>query len=615
MDDDPDRGQARTSDGPDAPDGSPARPWRDPTWRSLLLIWGLCVLGQVAYIHAFGTSLPWADEWVFNDLASGRASLSWDWLWDASNENRLPVTRLLLYALGVAGGWDWQVMHYAGLAAMAGGALLLMAAARSLRGRSALSDAFVCLLVLSPYHYQTLMMYGYAYAIPFGLFAAGIAAAAVGWHRRSVGRLVAFGALCLALTLSAGPGGNFWAAGLCGAGLLGVLDPRASRAWRALALAGLGAVLALTVGLLATLPDVAHHEQFRGHGIGEAAAAAARISMAWLGRPALEFLWPWAIALLAVPAAIAAYRCAADGVAAARSRRITPAVTDGWRLPVICLASLLVVAAMGYGRARYPWPWDSRYVNLTQPVALLLYLMMVRVRTAPAVPQLMAVAMAVCVGWCWPDAIEIGRAHHADRASLERDLRRGGVPLSLLSERYIPGWEATGMLIGWLADLREADCSTFRGRRFELDGRPLPRPLAREAEAATLGDGATAIDDPEAVSSRAVESAAAPGRPASLTFALDVPTGGSFDLWLRLKAADAAGISVAFDDEPPTDCPLPAAPGYAAHAVRPAVVLDAGRHILTITVHEPGPRIDFVELVPRPLAEQLALGLGDNHGR
>jgi hypothetical protein len=122
----------------------------DRQLHGVLLVWALCCVTALVGIVPFGVSLPWCDEWEMTPIACGQEHLSWRWLMNATNEHRAPLTRLLLFVLGRLSHWDWQVMHYANLLSMGLGALVLLGAARSLRGQASLSDAFLCLVVLTP---------------------------------------------------------------------------------------------------------------------------------------------------------------------------------------------------------------------------------------------------------------------------------------------------------------------------------------------------------------------------------------------------------------------------------------------------------------------------------
>ncbi len=604
----------------DEPDGPAPGRWGagplralagDPRFRSVALIWALCCLGQAAFIDAYGISLPWCDELHLTEVASGREPLSWEWLWEPANEHRAPLTRLAIYLLGRLGSWDWQVMHYAGLASLAAGSLALLLAARTLRGRSALSDAFLCLAVLSPWHCETVVIYGYAYALASGLVCVTIGLAATRWPIRSIPNLLFYISMALVVSGSAGPAGNFWAMGLCGTVLVGMFG-RTSVPWKVCGLAGTAAVAAVSAFMLLLTPVCNHHDQYRSQSIGEALAAGAKMSVGWLGQPPLVVLWPWAILAVLVPGLMVIRRLVLDVVSiAGRERGRAVAVTSWWGLGLFLMSALMVALAMGYGRGRWPDPWSPRYMVLTQPIALSLYLLMVRLRVPSAILHNLALGMAVCVGWCWPVAIAYTKGLAAPRSELVKVLRRGHVPLSIAAEQYIV--RSIGLrekeakdLTGWLLQMRQADISVFRARRRTSHGRAIPLPMAWEAEAGTLGDGLRPVMDVRAVSLGAVESGERSQGPATATYVIQVPAAGTYTLWCRLRTALVPrNMSIRIDDGPPTTYGLPGSLNYYSYGV-PPFELDAGRHTLTITLLEARTRLDLLELVPRPFAETRA---------
>ena len=602
----------------DEPDGpTPGRPGAgplgalvgDPHFRSVVLIWALCCLGQATFIDAYGISLPWCDELYLTDVASGREPLSWEWLWRPANEHRAPLTRLAMYVLGRLGSWDWQVMHYAGLESLSAGSMALILAARSLRGRSALSDAFLCLVVLNPWHFETIVTYGYAYALASGLLCVTIGLAATRWPIRSTPNLLLYLVMALVVSGSAGPPGNFWAMGLCGIVLVGMLG-RASVAWKACGLAGTSAVAAVSFFMLLQTPYCPLHEPYRSQSIGEALAAGAKMSVGWLGHPPLMLLWPWAVLAVLVPGLVVVMRLVRDVASlAGRERGRAAALTSWWGLGLFLVSALMVAGALGYGRGRYPEPWTPRYLALTQPIGICLYLLMVQLRVSPAIPQNLALGMAVCFGWCWPESIGRVKWHSAPRMEFVKVLRDGKEPLSVAAGRYIQsgvGLKPADMqdLTGWLLHMRQADLSVFHNRKRVFHGKPVPLPMAWEAETGILDGGLHPVIDALAVSHGAVDIDAESKEPATARYVIRVPAAGSYKLWCRLRTGNAPRtMSVRVDDGSPLTCVLPGSSDYYPYAVESPFELGAGRHTLTISQIQPGTRLDLLELIPRPNAE------------
>jgi hypothetical protein len=158
----------------------------DHQFRVVVLVLIACVLGHALFMRAYGSSLPWCDEWFLTSAASGQEPMTWEWFWRPANEHSVPLTRLAVVIVGQLGSWDWQLNHAANLVFMGLGSFALIVAARAIRGRSQLSDAFLCLLALSPWHYATITLYGFAYAFACGLICLAISLAAARWPFRSV---------------------------------------------------------------------------------------------------------------------------------------------------------------------------------------------------------------------------------------------------------------------------------------------------------------------------------------------------------------------------------------------------------------------------------------------
>jgi hypothetical protein len=578
---------------------------RDREFLTVILIWAACALGQFLYIKAYGASLPWCDEWWLTGAASGKVHLTWQWLWEPANEHRLPLTRLVVLVLARLLASDWQAIHYAGLIFMALGALALIVTARAARGRAALSDSFLCLLVLSPWHFETLMLYGYAYAFAGSLMCVAISLACVRWPLRSVAHLIVYLLVLLALTFSAGPAGNLWAMGLCGILVLALFE-RAPALWKVVSVLGAALVTAVSAALIVAIPRVPRHEEFHSRSVAEAVGAATKLAAGWIGGPPNEVMWPWALALVLVPGLLLIVRFVHDVTTLARRESGERTLPRWWDLGTVLISALLVAVAMGYARGRYPAIWSSRYLVLIQPVGILLYLLMVRLRVPAAIPQVLALAMAVCVGWCLPTAIGMGQGRQAQRAELARVLRRGTMPLSVVSKQYcqipIVGLDPAQqtVFLDCLYQLREANLTVFRdrGRRARLSGRPWP--LAWNAEAGALSPGLRPVTDEAAVSQGAVEVAAGSAGGGVATYQVEVPVKGSYQLCCRLRSSmPRQTLSAKLDDGPLHQSPLADGPDYQPCLFEPPLEMGAGKHDLTIVLPQPGMRLDLLELVPR----------------
>jgi hypothetical protein len=197
---------------------------------------------------------------------------------------------------------------------------------------------------------------------------------------------------------------------------------------------------------------------------------------------------------------------------------------------------------------------------------------------------------------------------------LEKVLRRGMMPLSIASDRYIQQRmglppEMSGRVAAWLLQLREADLSVFKDRRRFIHGRAIPRPQAWEAETGSLGAGSRPALDDRAASGRAVESIKVPDAPAVVTYKFAVSVAGSYNLWCRLRPVGVGDrVSVCVDNHARREIALPGSPNYLTQAVLQNLDLGDGPHSLTIQLLQAGTRLDLVELTPCPPQPGVASG-------
>jgi hypothetical protein len=594
-------GAGTRAEGAAAPD---PRPSRAPAWArdlvadralwSVLLIWAFCWLAWAIYLERFANPLPWCDEYVFvlSGIATGERPLTWDFLWAATNEHRQPLTRLWCVGLGRLFHWNYRPMLQADLAVIALGCLPLILGARAARGRSDLADAFLPLLLLSSVQYESLTYYVYCYGLTLALWCATAGAAVARWPLRSVPRLLVYVLGALAVTWAGGPPGNLWALGLCVPLVLGCFGGT-GRVWRACALAGVAAVTASSALLLYLIPaSPATGDLYRSDSWGMTFRAAAKFSVGWLGGPTLQVLWPWALLVLAVPLVYLLARFLGD------LRRLRAAALPRWAdLGALLVTALLIVVAMGHGRARYPAIWSSRYCTIEIPIAAALYLLLARCAAPKALTGCLAVGLAVCVGWNLPNALEYSRSVRAQQLQLVAGLRGGHEPLSVLAERYpgATGWNKDwGLqhLVGWWQQMRRARISAFgKGAAGGHECHLSPAPTG------SLSGPLHVVVDANAVFGAAVEAG---GEGGTAVYEVNVPHSGAYRLcgrWMTPVPGKAFAVSI--DDGPPLTQWLPAGPEYRAVVLETAGPLEAGPHRVTVRWPCAGSRLDVLELNPR----------------
>jgi hypothetical protein len=577
----------------------------------VLLVWATCWLSYAIYLQRYGTPLPFCDEWNMVPIAAGKAPITLQWLWQPENEHRAPLTRLAVVLLGRLGSWDLRLARQVNLALLAVSSVCLMLAARAVRGRVALSDAFLCLLVLTPFQYQTLLLYAYAYGMALAWLCLAVSAVMTGWPLRSRRNLWLFLALALVVTLSGGPAGNLWAIGLCaGVALRGGLEGQ-SGGWKRHALGGTAVVIAASVALLLLAPTVRRHASFCSDSLPTTVRALCRLAVCWLGRPALEATYPWAALVLAVPGVYLLGRIVQEVRRTGKSVALPHTRLSTWvDLTAVLLAAGAAAGLIALGRGNYPNLWDSRYATLLLPIGVVTYLLLVRFR-ARVLPGALALVVAGCVVWSWPDAIQFGRSWHGSAEAMVHVLRKGEEPLSVVAMRYADAMYCGGKsapLLDGLVLLREQGLSAFRKHnRGALPG--MGPPQVWEAEVGRLTGGFRPVADDLATKNLAVQAVATEGGPATAAYDVDVQADGSYLLCCRLWASTPGQVlAVRVDGAPPREQSVPVSLGYLAINFEPLLDLRAGKHVLTLTLPNAGTKLDVLELVPR------AAGLSEERG-
>jgi hypothetical protein len=579
----------------------------------VLAIWALAWIGMFCHLYAYSTPFPWADEWELTAGATGRVPIDWNWLWHPTNEHRAPLTRLEVLWLGWLSDWDLRLAHYVNLSLLGIGALSLVLAVRTSRGQSALSDAFLPLLVLTPWQYETTLVYAYAYGLALAVLCVAFALAMTGWQLRSPAHAGLFLVLTLVVTLSGGPVGNLWAIGLCGALVRGWLDSR-PRSWKITALVGASVVVAVSVALLVLTPVAPHHAGLRSHSWLTTFKASLKLSVAWLGT-LLKFVWPWALVVIVLPGLYMAGRIARDLWTIRRARDTARPRLARWLDLLIVLGTCVSVAVMiGYGRGRMPNLWHPRYCTLVLPIGLVLYLMLVRLRASEFLPGMLAFAMAVAYGWSWPEVIEYSRLWTRGKPRLWHDLCAGEKPLSLLAkdEAWAVGYDCNSdkLLLHWL-QLRNARLLTFAKNRQQepVPGLGLPQVVeawqgrltgdVRVARDACAAGGHDSSDPDDA--GRVVETVPVADGRAEAAYGIYVPADGTYELCPRIFVPGPAYyLTVGVDHASPEKRYLPQWPNYYTYNHEPILLdLSAGKHQLTITFGGAGTRLDLLELIPR----------------
>jgi hypothetical protein len=267
-------------------------------------------------------------------------------------------------------------------------------------------------------------------------------------------------------------------------------------------------------------------------------------------------------------------------------------------LPVL-LASLAVGVAMGYGRGRYPNLLDSRYHTLLMPIGLVTYLLLVG-RPAWFVPQLLALIMALCTGWNWPDAIAWPRGHREKTDRFTKAIRQGRQSLSTLAVLH---GEAVGYLypkplLDHLQRLRCAHLGVFKDDPREYV-QPEPVWYARwEAETGEPRSGLSIATDESASGAKVIEHGVDQPAPGSIRYQVEVPADAQYLLWGQVSVPLGVPTwSVQVDDGPETAWPLVPGSGYHPCVLDTPLTLSAGKHQLTLRITGVGIRLDHLQMM------------------
>lgn len=434
--------------------------------RASSVVWTVLVamtLVVLAHIAAYGHNVPLSEDWNMVPALTGHEREFWPWVWSQNNEHRLPVARLTYLGLlhlthDFRSGMVFNTLLLAALAAA------LVLAARRLRGRTSVVDAFFPIAVLHLGHWENLLW---------------------GWQLQFVLVTVVVGALLLLLVGSDLP-----------------LSPRATLLVAAALVllplgggSGLPMVPAAVAGLFAVVWLPPASPVTRRLAVAATVLAAAVTALYFVG-------WQPATWYPANPGAVATLRTTAQVMALGWG----PAVEPSYRLAVFATATLLGSAAavllrglgqggdrrrralallcvlggvgltalaIGYGRAALV-PMEGlpdRYALVTLPALLASWFAWELFGPAPARRVVHAALLALVVmlaplnvakGYGWRDWYTSGME------AVEADIR-AGIPSEVMVERhgdFLMHWNAD-LLTARMAMLRDAAVGPFKDLAVE----------------------------------------------------------------------------------------------------------------------------------------------------
>jgi hypothetical protein len=428
--------------------------------------WILLTASAFNYVWKYGVNCPIWDEWSMTPALTGQTPLL-PWLWAQHNEHRLPVPKLIFYAVTRASGYDFRTGMYLNVAALSLLSLLLMATARKLRGGSSVADVFFPLALLHWGHYENyLMAYQAAFVCPVALAGVVLAVIAASGPRTlsaslAVGLCLLLLPLCGAVGLTLLPALALWA------GCTAVCRWRQATVRDKVGLAGLAALAAGAVLLGGFYlqgcrrPDGMEATPNLGAVLGTSVNCLA----VGLG-PGTIPGWPAATAVMLGLLLL-------GGALLLRTLLQRQDSLRAVGLSLFLAATAMLVLGIGWGRAALGTQAGHapRYALLVTPLlcaiffACQLYAGRLGRRAAP---MGLCLLMGVCFLFNAQDGREFGYWRRHFILEFERDLR-AGVPARELAERHAaflcPGSVGRRGLEGWLRTLHDARIGVFQRLR------------------------------------------------------------------------------------------------------------------------------------------------------
>jgi hypothetical protein len=101
------------------------------------------------FVLAYGSYVPFMDEWEIVPALSGEQPVTLDWLWEQDSESRVPLPRVLLLGLYTVAGGGFHIGLVVNVLAFGTLACALILLAKRVRGHTSYLDAFLPLALLN----------------------------------------------------------------------------------------------------------------------------------------------------------------------------------------------------------------------------------------------------------------------------------------------------------------------------------------------------------------------------------------------------------------------------------------------------------------------------------
>ncbi len=393
--------------------------------------WAFMTASACLFVARHGYNLPRLDEWEFVTVVCGNEGGA-KWVFARHNEHRFPLARAVFLGLHAATGQNFRAGMWLTVVLLSVSAAAIGLTARRIRGRSALIDLFIPVLLLNAGHAENLTM-GYQIAFTLTVSFLTVFLVAVGWADRLGVRGVA--GACGVATLGVALGGGVGWAFAPGLGLFTL--GRVAAACRSSPRPYRSAVTLSLLPLLASLYVAASAIELAlggGTRTGNDAGTALRV--------AFDF---WTVALggagqVGYPLpGLVAIGCVGEALLATV---VTLTARPAERVPAagfaaVILGAVALSAVIGVTR---PLGNESRYATFGGLALCATIVASARPRDTGLVVgpgALLLPAVAAAIAWQdWRVGQGFAETHEVRTAMLNRDVRLG-LPVNVLAERHV----------------------------------------------------------------------------------------------------------------------------------------------------------------------------------